>query len=732
MQEKVHGVPPTIKIFEGKAPPTSWFNQNILRYFENQSKIVFLKDVITYVQQLQAEQLQEARPRIASRLQEAFVAMPEKGSATDISNVNLYNSAQGYLKTEIEFMEKLIAILKKGNPALAQKFEQHLVDLKQITRSFPHLSPKELETLTKMFEGVLEEGEKSPTKAQRAFWNTLLRMMQRLMTNNNANIKDFQEEIKELQGRIKMLMSLEEALNKVNQTLKKGFPNSETFLEFIKDLENLANNYGQLNSQQQQTLVNYFQQLSQFKSTKGTPLIEVSADALMQSKIKEFLKLNPHASSAEVAQYIRTFLKESNLQNSPLSFMKSLGDAIEDALDKPGFPIVMGFSGLPLIKEEGKQLKGNDEMLAEVLTSFSPAQINVNNMEMALERFLSKTASETEDSQIKVVAFHTTVQQLKTTQQNLGKAAAWNLGKSLKMGQTFHRGVGSAAAASKDSGDGDGDESLPAQFADAILNHFMPNQEAILKDLAMILELNNMGASFGNILMGAMDGFNQAANNYDFEQSLHRADDGNFKGNPIDFQTQLSDEKTECSKDINEVKSALTSIQSQITQIDNKLNDPNNPPNDDQKNLLNEMKSKLQNIDGNLRALYDPKTGQGQLQKMKDILGRLKVVPVDGKPDEFQVQDSQGSPDWQKTLAQCENDTINGDPGAKPPAFAGGLVNTYGLASTFQGHYSDQSQSQQMKVQYTLTGVSSEWTAVGTSLQILNQMYMALAQAIYK
>ncbi len=37
-----------------------------------------------------------------------------------------------------------------------------------------------------------------------------------------------------------------------------------------------------------------------------------------------------------------------------------------------------------------------------------------------------------------------------------------------------------------------------------------------------------------------------------------------------------------------------------------------------------------------------------------------------------------------------------------------------------------------MQLQMTMTEVQQEWTVVSTALQLLNQMYMTVAQGIYK
>ncbi len=82
---------------------------------------------------------------------------------------------------------------------------------------------------------------------------------------------------------------------------------------------------------------------------------------------------------------------------------------------------------------------------------------------------------------------------------------------------------------------------------------------------------------------------------------------------------------------------------------------------------------------------------------------------------------------WQSMLSKGEfaaANGVSGDPGS-------GLVNIAQAFNTGEQTAENQSQNQQMELQMTMTEVQEEWTIVSTSLQILNQMYMSIAKAIF-
>src|ERR1700733_15746023 len=414
MQEKIHYEIPEIRIVEGKHPTTNWVHQNISRYYRIRAEMEFLIDVITYLQATQSEQLTRGRPKLT--LKESYVPIPEKGTAQEVGDAAMYNSAQRYIKIEIECLEGLIALLKQGNPELGKELDGALDQLKQMDKSFPNLSEQQLKNLGKLMEQLTKYVTKVPAAHQKVFWNTTVNMLHTLMMNNEANIKDFQHKANELQARAQMLNTVKGLLQDIKNILNAKPPTQKQFLELVEDLQKLANSSTLLNPQQQQELSNFFQMLGQFKTGKGESLSQFIADGLVQTKMKAFLQENPNATRAQLLNYLTNFLTQSNLQSSPLPFMKSLGNSIENVLNKNGFPACNGFTDIQFATVQGNKIEPNEEMLGLLFASYSPNPESMNQLEQASSGITGAISDETAVHGIE--GYHTAINQLQTAQNN--------------------------------------------------------------------------------------------------------------------------------------------------------------------------------------------------------------------------------------------------------------------------------------------------------------------------
>ena len=724
MQEKVQPTLHTIKIFEGKIPPNSWVSENIVLYLQTQSKESLLKDVLTYMQTLQSEQLANLRPKI-TQLKEAFLPLPEKATSQDVATITTFNTTQGMLKTQIESLLQLVNLLKEGDPKLSQQLDTFLGQLKQMTASFPNLTEQQLKNLTAMIKELTTLAQSTPLSFQRSFWNTQLKMLQAMMTHNKLNTKELQSEIKELQGRIKMLNNLDELLQNIKNALQAKPPTQQQLRDLIENLQSLANHSSQFNPQQQQAVINYFQQLNTFKGAKGQSLSQMTADSVVHAKLSEFLKTNPQATPPQVAAYLKSFLHESNLQSSSLPFMKSLGDSIDEVINKKGFPISNGLLDEPLATTQNGKIVPSATIIQEILSGYTPSTDSLNTLGKTASAINVAASNEISENEIKITGFTTAVNELKGINQHLGQAAAFGVGQSLV--------AGSPPPGMSAPGDS---EPLPNQFAHAIIDHYMPQQEAYLRSLAMFLFLDNMGAQFGNTLLNHMLGFGEAADNFDFSNYLHSKGIGpdeipNFSGSESQAKAQLSAEKAAAQNALGGVVKSQYDISKAIAQINARLAGPPTPT-PSQKAILNSMKTKLQGIYNNLTTAYT------QLTELFQNLNSIKIGPPNIKGStpgsSFGVYGSgtgQGPPPakWESKLGKAEGDVINGNPKEKYP---GGLVSIQSSTQAFQQDYADQGQNQQMILQMKMTEIQQEWTIVSTALQLLNQMYMSLSQAIYK
>ncbi len=729
MQEKVHSAPPpVIKMVEGKAPPNSWVTENIVQYLQDRTQSSFLKDVLTYAQSLQAQQLSQTRPKVIS-LKESFASISDNGSAEDSAHASLFNTTQGLVKTQMETLEKLILLMSQADPKLASQTKGMLEELQKTAQSFPQLSPGQMQSLNTILQQLNKFASNLPPNSQRGFWNTQVIMLQSLMGDNKGNIQDYQDEIKELQAKIQALGEVIDQLKEMKKALTATPPSPKQFQGLIENLQSLANRYGELNPAQQQSLGSLFKQLEQFKTGSGEPLTQVIADTLIHSKLSAFLKANPQATPEQIAAHLKAFLKESNLQSSNLPFMQNLGDSIEDVLGKKGFPETKGYSGESFATQENGSISPNEEFQSAILAAYSPGGPSIAALEKAVGGLTQSATQEIDTNQNKVQGFTDTVKALSGIQEHLGKSAAWAVGQSYAAGEAPGLGA-QATEASKGVGASAG--SLPNQFANAILHHYMPGQQAYLEQLAMLLFLDNMGAQFGNSLLNTINDFNGAATNYDFSNSLHKQGTG-FSGSVSQAKQQLSNEKAQVSKDINSAKKAYNQAQSDINKINEKMKGPP-PPTASQLKILQAQKASLEKMQGDLKASLV------QLNQLKTALSNITIgdpTPPQTKSKNFNVYGAAGPgsfpPEgWQSAIGNGERVVINGDPTVKPPASQGGLVNIASEVTTFQQTYSDQGQNQQMILQMRMTEIQQEWTVVSTALQLLNQMYMTAAQGIYK
>lgn len=746
MQERIGQTPPPkIKLFEGKAPPTAWVDENIVKYCQLESQMALLRDVVTYVQQLQSQQLSQARVK-PLLIKANLLAIPDKGGAKDVGNVAAYNGTQNCLKLEMEYLENLILLLQQGNPKLAGELDRMLSQLKKMGQDFPHLSKQQIEDLNGMEKQLLAHVQQMPYSYQRLFWNMQLNLLQNLMSENGSNIKDLHNEMKELSARNQMLSELQELLQKIQNGLKAKPPSQEQFLELIENLQNLANKYPNLNPDQSQALSSFFSQLEGFKTSKGKNINQIIADALLETKLSDFLKANPQATPEQVRAFLQNFLKQSNLQNSNLPFMKSLGDALEEVLGKKGFPACTGYAGSEFASLHDGKLRPNESLFPDLLAEYAADPKSVNALEKSTQTLSKAAEEEITDNHHKIDGYQTAASQLSEIQNHFGRAALWTVGQSMNAGNppkgakpSHFRLTAAAAPAAAAPAAGGTNQSLPSQFQNAILNHYMPGQEKYLEALAEVLFLLNDGSEFGNKLLTDLMGYDGAADEFNFNTQLHSSN-GDFSGSVTWATQQLKNEQNNCSTAINDVTKTINDSQTKLDTINIELKNKNLTP--DQRNILLDQQSKLQSlVDNGKQSLL-------QLGKLRTALNAIQIGPPIGTDPThqdptkyFHVYGAGGKPNpgppptpappdgWQSAIGNTEQFVIKGDPSNKDAP--GGLINLHQQADGFQKAYADQGQNQQMLLQMRMTEIQQEWTVVATALQLLNQMYMTLAQAIY-
>ncbi len=155
------------------------------------------------------------------------------------------------------------------------------------------------------------------------------------------------------------------------------------------------------------------------------------------------------------------------------------------------------------------------------------------------------------------------------------------------------------AAAQSDSGaasaKADGNESLAQMFIDEILGRYMPQEEAELTMIALMLEFQNFGASSMNDLLNLIQNFGTALNDFNLSSMLGTPTTagGNTYPNGQSIYDQWKKEQDSVTRDTSELNSLNSKIHDQLQDIDQKLN-ANPPPSPDVKAGLEQMNSQIE------------------------------------------------------------------------------------------------------------------------------------------
>ncbi|MCP5470316.1 MAG: hypothetical protein H7A36_07435 [Chlamydiales bacterium] len=277
--------------------------------------------------------------------------------------------------------------------------------------------------------------------------------------------------------------------------------------------------------------------------------------------------------------------------------------------------------------------------------------------------------------------------------------------QQLQNAANLNKGMASAKA--------DGNQSLANLFRDAILHHYMPEQEQALAEIAELLKFMNEGAMDDNDLLNILSDLAQASNDFSLSSMLHGGTKGNFPGGN-NIASQLNNEKNAVSRDEQSLSQASKKIDQQLNQLEKENKDEKNPK---IKKMREKLIDQLKGYKKNIQAC------QANLQKLGKLLSQLKVtVNPDG------TGSISGPPGWQKALSGDEDAVVNG---TGTPTM-GGLSKLYSQITSDQQDYSNQSQTQQMQLQLIMTEIQQEWTIVATCMTTLNQAMMTIAQGIYK
>jgi hypothetical protein len=267
-------------------------------------------------------------------------------------------------------------------------------------------------------------------------------------------------------------------------------------------------------------------------------------------------------------------------------------------------------------------------------------------------------------------------------------------------------------------------ESLPDAFSDAILNHYMPGQEAYLRELAAILLTDNFGTNMNNVLMKDILGFSDASNNYNVNNWIQQRADGTdsngntiYNGSATQAQSQVNNEMNQAKNDLNKVSQAINDISAQEASLAQQVQQGKISP-----DAAAKLKGELEKDRAGLNA------AKTNLTNLYNQLSQLSFAPGPPSPPApsptFTISGGNLS-----TISADEKIVINGDPNNNN---IGGLTTIAGDIEGNAQYWGGQSQTAQMQLQMTMTQIQQEWAVVTTAMQLLNQMYMTIAQGINK
>lgn len=699
MQERVNFTPPpSTAATGGKAPPpTSWFRDNVVHFYQIKYAQELLSFLIDFLHQ-------EDYQTIVKKMQEgkltfSFAALQENGSAKEISETNTFNALQRQMGIELNYFTQLLQLLKKALPDEAETLSTLLSQMNQVIRQFPRLSQEELLLLNQGFAQLFDLIKKASPEAQSPFWSLAGEMVDKMVALNQKILAQLEEEMQNAKTKIKALEEVEKKVNSLlslfgKGELKKGW---EELTELVKKGKSLPPDL-------QKTVQEVLAKFEGIKEKGGTSLAKLCADSLLSRWVAD--QGGASRSPKEWASLLNDALAQppfEGLRDSP--FLSSVANHIHQTVRQPSFPEVDA--------SLGASFSSPDEVVT-ALSAATPTPASLTQTEGAVRNALSAQGSQLRN---RLVGYSGASEQLMSLTPTLGAAAALTASDTAAR----PRGLTATASAAPDPDPSKksptSGEALPRRFSDVILHKYLKEQQKELTVCAELLAFANMGGEIGNELLDLTSDFASASTNYNFSNSLHEDPAGltppQYSGDPDVYEKQRVTELSKAQQDQKNIKASQALIDQRIKDIQN------NPS-------FTELQKK--EMIGKLKPIQDElNTAAASMQTLVTTLSNMKVVKpatYDPKNPHFVVQSS--DPNWKNSLSNAETAVVNGRMGS------GGLTSIANQIDSFQKFYGSQSQTQQMGLQLIMTEMQQIWTTISTSMQILNQCYMTVAQGIYK
>lgn len=256
---------------------------------------------------------------------------------------------------------------------------------------------------------------------------------------------------------------------------------------------------------------------------------------------------------------------------------------------------------------------------------------------------------------------------------------------------------------------------LPSAIATVLIKHFMPREMQYLTDLYGDLYYSKLGSDLSTQILGVVANYVNGSTYFDFADYVgHKVGKAKgFSGDIASAQAKLDSEREQAVKYYEATLEAQNLIEELVLEVkkDVKITD------EQRLTLLTSLALYRDNF-SSLAAM---------LNLLKNFLAPLKVEAISGEAGIYNV--TGGGTNWQTQLEALEDALINGI-GGNPVVL--GMFPFQSMLQSDQQAFADKGHTDQLDLQRHLTAMQQEWTVVSTSLQLLNQVYLALARSLLK
>jgi outer membrane murein-binding lipoprotein Lpp len=430
-----------------------------------------------------------------------------------------------------------------------------------------------------------------------------------------------------------------------------------------------------------------FDKLGELKTGEKTTGPDFFADAQIAAWCQEFQKNTDDHRPEALMEWIQGKANEISNEKMNNSFYSQFSASLQSILNTQGFPEAGGNTKMTFGKLSQGEFSANPHYWEESSKTISLSRSEAEKALQSLNETFGQFKKDLSAASGGLAA-------TKTATEGLGAAQDKTL-----------NAIGYSEAQAKAA------ESLPDKFIEALFKIYMPGQEAYLMALSMMLAFSNAGSGMCNSVLNMITGWANSANSYGFS-NWYNSMTGKVTQSQV--QNAMNSEINQINGDVAAAKNAVTAAQNEIKKINQQVTDGQITP--------SQGKALTDKLNNNILQFTGPDGAISHLNTLLDQLKNHTTVNKDG---------TLSPADAVKTIQNEEKMVINGDPASDPPG-SGGLSNIYTSISNDLLSYESQSQQQQITLQMKMTQIQQEWTVVSTALQLLNQMYMTVAQSINK